>query len=161
MPEQMEPTVVERVLWVAIVALAIAIGGPRLLPPSTATREKQLLASTLMLQNALAQFRQDTGMWPCTLTDLSARRPPAWGIAADGRKLPLSAQSYGGPYLVPRGGIGGTGVPSNPLIARQDTDPAHHWHYATSPGLVGQVASAVPVAERAGTRGAGSPGAPR
>ena len=87
------------------------------------------------INQSLARFHTDTGVYPDTLNDLTVRSESALTT-----KIPHG--SYHGPYLQAVNAmgflhqIGNTGIPANPLVDQQDTVVADHWNYDKQTGTV-------------------------
>lgn len=93
------------------------------------SRESSLKAHLIQIRNAIDQFKTDTGCYPVVLTDmvLPQNVAPKYGVNADGKRVPLPAGKYQGPYLQVSNGIGG--IPVNPYNELTESDVSDHWTY--------------------------------
>lgn len=62
-------------------------------------REDQLRRDLTAVRTAITQFREDTGLWPSTLSDLTVKTAPSTGINNLGSSVALDARTWRGPYL--------------------------------------------------------------
>lgn len=140
--------------WLLGVAaiLIVVVGVPVIsLPIHNARRQKESLLQDQLrtIRYAIAEFVADTGYYPVSLDDLNraAGEAPTLGVDDDGRKMPLAAADYQGPYLT---GLDAKAVhaitfhdgylPTNPYVSRRGPQrAARHWRYAN-----GQLHPAVP-----------------
>jgi len=91
-----------------------------------------LMSFLQQIRHAIEQFHTDTGVYPATLTDLSA-------VDKSKVKAKIKPGSYKGPYLAVSGGIGSTGIPVNPFKHPSDADylnPTAHWKYDAKEGII-------------------------
>jgi len=110
---------------IAILALIVV---PRLLGAGRKAKESALKGNLQQLRNTIEQFQSDTGIYPAALSDLVAT------AGSDPTGTP--ADSYKGPYLTPKGGIGGTGLPKNPFSSQTSATVTDHWLYTAADGSV-------------------------
>ncbi len=82
-------------------------------------REDQLRRDLLVVRTAVQQFKGDTGLWPQSLTDLSATTAPTLGINRLNATVALDSRLWRGPYLrqiptdpISRGAFGYAAGPS-------------------------------------------------
>jgi hypothetical protein len=95
-------------------------------------RESTLKANLQRIRSAVSHFQADTGIYPARLEDVVA--PATTGSKAG--STDVAPNSYKGPYLTTKGGIGGKGLLMNPFAATDDTTVAHHWTYTPADGNV-------------------------
>jgi len=136
-------TLIELLIVVVIIAILALIIIPRLMGASRRAKESTLRDQLHSLRTGLALFHADCGLYPVGLFDIVAASAPARGIDDNGNQQALPSSVYRGPYMVPSGGINGTGIPANPFVSQAITDPAQHWVYPSSSGEVGTIRSAV------------------
>jgi len=86
-------------------------------------KEASLIARQMTIRSALEEYRKDNGHYPELLQELTS----------DVLKLNYA---WKGPYLLPKGGIGNTGMPFNPFADSTDEDLTHHWRYNPKTGEV-------------------------
>ena len=129
-----------RIIWGCVILVLILFGlysMPRTPYPTRKPKESTLRAGLHQIRNAIDQFKADTGAYPATLIDLTAKT----GTQV---KAKIKPGSYNGPYLPVAGGIGDTGIRINPYAVKNDlrgnavipTDPALHWHYDPITGTI-------------------------
>jgi len=107
-------------------------GDLALIPKIKAKNEQTLVQTLNELRMAIKQFHADTGMYPATLTDLTA--PEEKAVQAH-----VPTGTYHGPYISYGMSIDETGVPINPMNGDL-SDMCKHWHYNPA---TGQIQSAV------------------
>lgn len=119
-------TIVEFVLAVLVLAVLAAIVIPKFTTPRIRRAESELRNDLANVRRAVRLFKQDTGTYPSTLSDLSATRPPRCGIGEDGHPTPIRASCWHGPYV--------ESVPRDPVSNR-------NLAYTTHSGALGDVRS--------------------
>ena len=117
-------TLIELLIVISVIAILALIVVPKLMGAGRKAKEAALRGNLTQLRNAVEQFQSDTGEYPADLADLVAANQAA---VSNGDDLP--SNSYKGPYLTPKGGIGGDGLPLNPFSTATDDTVANHWKY--------------------------------
>lgn len=92
-------TLVELLIVIVIIAVLAAIALPRFMDSGQRSKESSLKANLVLVRNALELFKNDTGAWPSTLSDLTVTTAPASGKDNAGAAKTISASDYKGPYL--------------------------------------------------------------
>lgn len=119
-------------LLVAIVALAVlaAIVLPKFITSSRRSKESALRSELRLVRNAVSVFQADTGLYPRTLSDLTATKAPtskeARALDSSGTEQSYNVADWHGPYL--------QYLPKDPISGNDFT-------YSTEAGSVGQVTS--------------------
>ena len=91
-------TMIELLVVIVVLAALAAIMLPRFMDAGQRSRETALHGDLKLLRTATEAFRQDTGLYPLALADLSATSAPAQG--SDGTAdVNLDATKWHGPYL--------------------------------------------------------------
>lgn len=134
--KRMQPgfTLIEMLIVVSIISIMALIVIPRINGATRRGREAALMANLQVMRRAIMQFQNDTGCYPVSLQDLVRPKsaPPVLGLSpVDGREEVIpDPHSYGGPYLLPYGGIDNTGIPFNTIFPDYATKPLEdQWHY--------------------------------
>lgn len=130
-------TLVEMLIVVTVIATLALIVIPRTQGAIRKAREAALRTDLQELRLAISAFEADTSLYPATLADLVRPRKdaPTQGYTADGQLTTLpDPRLYQGPYLVPSGGVQGTGVPINPFVSAEVTEIDSHWSYNAERG---------------------------
>jgi type II secretion system protein G len=122
-------TLIELLIVISVIAILALIVVPRLLGAGRKAKESALKGNLQQLRNAIEQFQSDTGVYPLVLADVVA--PAEADVTAT-----IPADSYKGPYLTPKGGIGGVGLPKNPFSDPTSAVEADHWLYDDADGSV-------------------------
>ena len=135
-------TLIELLIVIVVIAILALIVIPRVMSAGRKARESTLKANLHQLRNAIETFQADCGLYPVEMMDLTLLKsaPPANGIDDENATQIIPLGSYQGPYLSVTGGIGTTGIPTNPFKSPQDADYGDenaHWDYGTEgPGIV-------------------------
>jgi len=128
-------TLIELLIVIVVISILALIVIPRLSGTTRRAKESTIKADLQKLREAIYQFVADTGANPNSLTDLNATTAPANGVDDSGNTVAITIGTYGGPYILRQGGIGGAavGIPINPFtpLASGSIDPtlSHHWGY--------------------------------
>ncbi|MHB9026616.1 MAG: type II secretion system protein [Armatimonadota bacterium] len=128
-------TLIEMLIVIVVIAILAIIVIARVLGVSRKGKEAALRANLYHLRTAITAFEADCGVYPEDLDDLVSAIPPANGAGG----VAIVANTYKGPYLTTSGGIGGTGIPENPL-ANASSTVGENWSYTA---VEGKVTSAV------------------
>ncbi len=104
----------------ALMGLLVMTGGMRLIGPAEAgsgSAEAQEIEARMdealqALDDALAEFADDTGAFPVQLADLLAAEPPASGLDGSGNRVSIEGGAQG-PWLLD--------MPIDPITRRRDT----------------------------------------
>ena len=131
-PKQRTERMIGNIVLIIAALLIILVLLPSFLPHRCGGRkakEVALRGNLQQMRNAIKQFNDDTGQYPAALDDI---------VAVDESWLTTKVKkgTYKGPYLCPRGGVAGTGVPMNPFSDPADNDTAAHWLYNAKTGKV-------------------------
>jgi general secretion pathway protein G len=119
-------TLVELLIVIVIIAVLAAIALPRFMDSGQRSKEASLKANLKLIRNGLELFKNDTGAWPATLSDLTVTSAPATGKDNAGAAKSITAGDYKGPYL--------RSVPNDPIANAAFT-------YSTTSPNVGAVTS--------------------
>ncbi len=92
-------TLVELLIVIIIIAVLAAIAIPKFANSSTRGKESSLKANLKLYRNAVELFKNDTGSYPATLTDLTATSAPANGKDSAGSSKAITPADWKGPYL--------------------------------------------------------------
>jgi general secretion pathway protein G len=119
-------TLVELLIVIIIIAVLAAVAIPKFANSSQKSKESALRAELSLLRNAVELFKNDTGCYPASLSDLAATTAPATGKDKDGSDYTITASNYKGPY-----------------ISRVNPDPVSGaaFTYSTTAGSVGNISS--------------------
>jgi len=92
-------TLVELLVVIIVIAVLAAIAIPKFASSSQRSKESSLRANLKVVRNAVEMFKNDTGLFPAALTDLTATSAPANGKDASGATKSITATDWKGPYL--------------------------------------------------------------
>jgi general secretion pathway protein G len=90
-------------------------------------KEATLRSNLHLLRNAIANFQNDTGLYPTTLADLAVEAAPANGVNSAGTSTAITASDWHGPYVQ-------SNIPA-------DSVSGVAFNYSTTAGTVGKVTS--------------------
>jgi general secretion pathway protein G len=125
-------TLIELLIVIVVIAILALIVIPKLMGAARQAKESTLKANLQRIRSAVSHFQADTGVYPAAVSDVVAAATTTTTVG--GTTVP--ANSYKGPYLTTKGGIGGGGVPQNPFCSATDTGIGNHWDYVVSDGNV-------------------------
>ena len=94
-------TLVELLIVIIIVAILAAIAIPKMRDGWERAEESRLKALLKLRREAVERFRQDTGLFPATLSGILTSTAPTSGLDSDGNTKPIPPGSFQGPYLQP------------------------------------------------------------
>lgn len=92
-------TLVELLIVIIIIAVLAAVVVPKFVNSGLRSREAALKSNLKLYRNAIDLFRNDTGAFPASLSDLAATTAPANGLSASGSTQAIAAADYKGPYV--------------------------------------------------------------
>lgn len=93
-------SLVEIMTVVSIIGLIAAMAVPNVLSSSRRSRDDAMRANLAVVRAAVDAFRNDTGLYPSALANLSATSAPATGIdPSTGSSASLTSSDWRGPYL--------------------------------------------------------------
>lgn len=92
-------TLVELLVVIIVIAVLAAIAIPKFASSSQRSKESSLRANLKVVRNAVEMFKNDTGLFPAALTDLTATSAPDNGKDASGATKSITATDWKGPYL--------------------------------------------------------------
>lgn len=92
-------TLVELLIVIIIIAVLAAIAIPKFMNSSTRSKESALKADLKLYRNAVELFKNDTGAYPASLSDLTSSSAPSTGKDATGSDKTITSADWKGPYL--------------------------------------------------------------
>ena len=92
-------TLVELLIVIIIVAILAAIAIPKMRDGWERAEESRLKALLKLRREAVERFRQDTGLFPATLSGILTSTAPTSGLDNNGNTKPIPPGSFQGPYL--------------------------------------------------------------
>lgn len=92
-------TLVELLIVIIIIAVLAAVVIPKFVNSGLRSREAALKANLKMYRNAIDLFKNDTGAFPNSLSDLTVTTAPANGLDSAGTSKAIAAADYKGPYV--------------------------------------------------------------
>lgn len=103
-------TLVELLVVIVVLAVLAAIVLPKFMNSTRRSKESALRSDLKLLRNAVGLFQADTGLYPKTLSDLSATSAPAQGLDSSGTEAAVTAGDWHGPYLqeIPKDPVSGS-----------------------------------------------------
>jgi general secretion pathway protein G len=119
-------TLVELLIVIIIIAVLAAVVVPKFVNSGLRSREAALKSDLKLLRNAVDLFKNDTGVYPASLNDLTVTTAPANGLDSTGATKAITASDYKGPYIesISKDAVGGGNL-----------------NYSTTSGSVGKVTS--------------------
>jgi prepilin-type N-terminal cleavage/methylation domain-containing protein len=92
-------TLVELLIVVIIIAILAAIALPKFADSWRRSTETRMRAQLKLRRDAIARFRNDTGLYPKVHSDVELSSAPAKGIDESGNIVEIPSGSWQGPYL--------------------------------------------------------------
>jgi general secretion pathway protein G len=93
-------TLVELLIVIIIVAVLAAVAIPKFANHTVKGKEASIKANLKTYRNAVELFRNDTGLFPLTLDDLTLETAPTNGLTpGTGTSVAIPSGSWRGPYL--------------------------------------------------------------
>lgn len=119
-------TLVELLIVIIIIAVLAAIAIPKFANSGTRGKESALRADLKLYRNAVELFKNDTSVFPASLSDLAATTAPTTGKDSTGTDAAINAADWKGPYVQQ--------VNNDPVSGAAFT-------YSVASGTVGKVSS--------------------
>ena len=119
-PRRWQTALLSVCLLLLLLSILTSMVLPRVLGGRSRSPESTARATLEMLRGGVAKFKADTGVFPASLSDLAADKPPKAGI----REAPIDPKDWKGPYVRPA--FGGR-LPPNDL--RRGRDRSGDWIY--------------------------------
>jgi prepilin-type N-terminal cleavage/methylation domain-containing protein len=92
-------TLVELLIVIIIIAVLASIAVPKFTKAWRASSEARLRENIREYRAAIERFRNDTGLYPATVSDIRAQSKPATGLTEAGVSQPIPPGSWQGPYM--------------------------------------------------------------
>jgi prepilin-type N-terminal cleavage/methylation domain-containing protein len=92
-------TLVELLIVIIIIAVLATIAVPKFNNAWRASSEARLRENIKEYRGAIERFRNDTGLYPATVSDIRKQSAPATGIDSAGVSKPIPAGTWQGPYM--------------------------------------------------------------
>lgn len=92
-------TLVELLIVIIIIAVLAAIAVPKISHGKRASHESSLKSKLRTVRDAVERARQDTGLYPADLADLTRPAAPPKMLNQSGNSVAVPAGTWQGPYL--------------------------------------------------------------